>query len=222
VARPAAGAGAVRASSSAFWDCDCVVYMPLRPDVEHLTLLLVAGINVATTAGFSPAAPVASRLGRPWRRPLAAERPASSAAGSTPAGPSTSPLWLPALSGGPPPADHRVVQHRPVGIRRQPGRTWLGSPGRRPRPRWNCAAGNRGVRRRRGVHGPPARPDVGRHSLRGAGWPGQLPAGGCLGDGRPSPRCRWSTPSPPWWPPDRASSPIATCRRLRRGSGPSS
>jgi len=52
VARPAAGAGAVRASSSAFWDWDCVVYMPLRPDVEHLTRLLVAGINVATTAGF--------------------------------------------------------------------------------------------------------------------------------------------------------------------------
>jgi hypothetical protein len=31
---------------------DCVVYMPLHPDVEHLTRLLVAGINVVTTAGF--------------------------------------------------------------------------------------------------------------------------------------------------------------------------
>lgn len=31
---------------------DCVVYMPLYPDVEHLTRLLRAGINVASTAGF--------------------------------------------------------------------------------------------------------------------------------------------------------------------------
>jgi 2,4-diaminopentanoate dehydrogenase len=31
---------------------DCVVYMPLHPDIEHLTRLLTAGINVATTAGF--------------------------------------------------------------------------------------------------------------------------------------------------------------------------
>ncbi|MFD0687281.1 NAD(P)H-dependent amine dehydrogenase family protein [Actinomadura fibrosa] len=31
---------------------DCVLYMPLHPDVEHLTRLLRAGINVLTTASF--------------------------------------------------------------------------------------------------------------------------------------------------------------------------
>jgi hypothetical protein len=31
---------------------DCVVYMPLHPDVDHLERLLRAGINVATTAHF--------------------------------------------------------------------------------------------------------------------------------------------------------------------------
>ncbi|MBL7491469.1 dihydrodipicolinate reductase [Frankia sp. AgB1.9] len=31
---------------------DCVIYMPLHPDVEHLTRLLRAGINVASTASF--------------------------------------------------------------------------------------------------------------------------------------------------------------------------
>ena len=31
---------------------DCVLYMPLHPDVDHLTTLLRAGINVATTAHF--------------------------------------------------------------------------------------------------------------------------------------------------------------------------
>ncbi|OAA21846.1 putative dihydrodipicolinate reductase-like protein [Frankia sp. EI5c] len=31
---------------------DCVVYMPLYPNVEHLTRLLRAGINVVSTAGF--------------------------------------------------------------------------------------------------------------------------------------------------------------------------
>ncbi|MBL7500410.1 dihydrodipicolinate reductase [Frankia sp. CNm7] len=31
---------------------DCVVYMPLYPDVDHLTQLLRAGINVVSTAGF--------------------------------------------------------------------------------------------------------------------------------------------------------------------------
>jgi hypothetical protein len=31
---------------------DCVLYMPLHPDVEHLTRLLGAGINVLTTASF--------------------------------------------------------------------------------------------------------------------------------------------------------------------------
>lgn len=31
---------------------DCVLYMPLHPDVDHLELLLRAGINVATTAHF--------------------------------------------------------------------------------------------------------------------------------------------------------------------------
>ncbi|MCK9899987.1 dihydrodipicolinate reductase [Frankia sp. Cpl3] len=31
---------------------DCVVYMPLYPDIEHLTRLLNAGVNVVSTAGF--------------------------------------------------------------------------------------------------------------------------------------------------------------------------
>ena len=31
---------------------DCVVYMPLHPDIDHLETLLRAGINVATTAHF--------------------------------------------------------------------------------------------------------------------------------------------------------------------------
>lgn len=31
---------------------DCVLYMPLHPDIEHLTRLLRAGINVLTTASF--------------------------------------------------------------------------------------------------------------------------------------------------------------------------
>ncbi|HTR71034.1 MAG TPA: dihydrodipicolinate reductase [Mycobacteriales bacterium] len=31
---------------------DCVLYMPLHPDVEHLSTLLRAGINVLTTASF--------------------------------------------------------------------------------------------------------------------------------------------------------------------------
>ncbi|HEU5027339.1 MAG TPA: hypothetical protein VFV01_20635 [Spirillospora sp.] len=31
---------------------DCVLYMPLHPDVDHLTRLLRAGINVLTTASF--------------------------------------------------------------------------------------------------------------------------------------------------------------------------
>jgi hypothetical protein len=31
---------------------DCVVYMPLHPDMEHLTRLLRAGVNVVSTAGF--------------------------------------------------------------------------------------------------------------------------------------------------------------------------
>lgn len=31
---------------------DCVLYMPLHPDIDHLTRLLRAGINVATTAHF--------------------------------------------------------------------------------------------------------------------------------------------------------------------------
>jgi hypothetical protein len=31
---------------------DCVVYMPLHPDVDHLTRLLRAGVNVVSTAGF--------------------------------------------------------------------------------------------------------------------------------------------------------------------------
>ncbi|RAY12874.1 dihydrodipicolinate reductase [Actinomadura craniellae] len=31
---------------------DCVLYMPLHPDMEHLTRLLRAGINVLTTASF--------------------------------------------------------------------------------------------------------------------------------------------------------------------------
>ncbi|KPM56726.1 dihydrodipicolinate reductase [Frankia sp. CcI49] len=31
---------------------DCVIYMPLYPDVEHLTRLLRAGINVVSSAGF--------------------------------------------------------------------------------------------------------------------------------------------------------------------------
>jgi hypothetical protein len=31
---------------------DCVVYMPLHPDVEHMTRLLRAGINIATSASF--------------------------------------------------------------------------------------------------------------------------------------------------------------------------
>jgi hypothetical protein len=31
---------------------DCVMYMPLHPDVEHLTRLLGAGINVVSTASF--------------------------------------------------------------------------------------------------------------------------------------------------------------------------
>jgi hypothetical protein len=31
---------------------DCVAYMPLHPDVEHLARLLRAGINVVSTAGF--------------------------------------------------------------------------------------------------------------------------------------------------------------------------
>jgi len=31
---------------------DCVLYMPLHPDVDHLTRLLRAGINVLTTAAF--------------------------------------------------------------------------------------------------------------------------------------------------------------------------
>ncbi len=46
-------------------DPDCVVYMPLHPDVEHLERLLGAGINVVTTAfvtGRSLGADVAARL----------------------------------------------------------------------------------------------------------------------------------------------------------------
>src|SRR3974390_863352 len=31
---------------------DCVIYTPLHPDVDHLERLLLAGINVATTAHF--------------------------------------------------------------------------------------------------------------------------------------------------------------------------
>jgi 2,4-diaminopentanoate dehydrogenase len=31
---------------------DCVVYMPLHPDVEHMARLLRAGVNVVTTASF--------------------------------------------------------------------------------------------------------------------------------------------------------------------------
>lgn len=31
---------------------DCVVYMPLHPDVDHMARLLLAGINIATTASF--------------------------------------------------------------------------------------------------------------------------------------------------------------------------
>ena len=31
---------------------DCVLYMPLHPDVDHLTRLLSAGVNVLTTASF--------------------------------------------------------------------------------------------------------------------------------------------------------------------------
>lgn len=31
---------------------DCVVYMPLHPDVEHMARLLRAGINISTTASF--------------------------------------------------------------------------------------------------------------------------------------------------------------------------
>jgi hypothetical protein len=31
---------------------DCVVYMPLHPDVDHLTRLLRGGVNVVSTAGF--------------------------------------------------------------------------------------------------------------------------------------------------------------------------
>jgi hypothetical protein len=31
---------------------DCVIYMPLHPDIEHLARLLRAGINIVTTAGI--------------------------------------------------------------------------------------------------------------------------------------------------------------------------
>lgn len=31
---------------------DCVVYMPLHPDVEHMARILRAGVNIATTASF--------------------------------------------------------------------------------------------------------------------------------------------------------------------------
>lgn len=34
------------------WKPDCVVYMPLHPDFDHLVTLLQAGINVVTTAHF--------------------------------------------------------------------------------------------------------------------------------------------------------------------------
>jgi len=31
---------------------DCVVYMPLHPEIEHMARLLRAGVNIVTTAGF--------------------------------------------------------------------------------------------------------------------------------------------------------------------------
>jgi hypothetical protein len=45
---------------------DCVLYMPLHPDIEHMTRILRAGINIVTTAGF-----VTGRaLGEPARAAL--------------------------------------------------------------------------------------------------------------------------------------------------------
>ena len=45
---------------------DCVVYMPLHPEIEHMTRLLRAGVNIVTTAGF-----VTGRaLGEPARATL--------------------------------------------------------------------------------------------------------------------------------------------------------
>lgn len=113
---------------------DCVLYMPLHPDVDHVEQLLRGGINVATTAHFMTG-PTARKPRRAWRPRLWPVGSASSAAASTPATPS---CWRPPRRASP--RTHaisapRVVQHRDLGRRRQPGRARLGPPSGRRRPR---------------------------------------------------------------------------------------